>query len=248
VSQSGSELKSFSIPVVANPDADYWQPNPGTFTLPMNAGGVLLFNNSQDNLGADAARLNPSTLKWERVRLPFRPTGAVRQDSRGWLTMVSRDGNELTLSVSRNGGRTWRATGLVLPPTVSKIEGDSGDEFIDVKVNGKLGQAVVSTRADNKKGIGQDLVWRVDISKAQPRVLKTYAVGLGNAPTAIGLVAGAAADRFDYPSVALLPDGRIAASFQDASTPRNVPVPGVPTTGQYLNPNGGHNPALAILD
>ncbi|MDX6268714.1 MAG: hypothetical protein QOD70_3454, partial [Frankiales bacterium] len=118
----------------------------------------------------------------------------------------------------------------------------------DVKVNGKLGQAVVSTRVDNKAGRGQDLVWRVDVSKPQPRVLKLYGVGLGNAPTAIGLVAGLAADRFDFPSVALLPDGRIAVSFQDATTPRNIPVPGVPTTGQFLNPAGGHNPALAILD
>ncbi|MFN2536830.1 MAG: hypothetical protein ABR549_01590, partial [Mycobacteriales bacterium] len=246
VSQSGAEIRPFSIPVVKNPDADHWQPNPGTFTVPLSGGGVLLLNNSEDDLGADAALLNPTTLKWERVRLPFRPTGTVRQDSRGWLTMVTRKGNELTLELSPNGGRSWQQTSLVLPPAVTKIEG-RGD-FIDVKVNGKLGQAVVSTRVDNKAGRGQDLVWRVDVSKPTPKVMKVYAVGLGNAPTAIGLVAGAAADRFDFPSVALLPDGRIAASFQDATTPRNIPVPGVPTSGQFLNPKGGHNPALAILD
>ena len=246
VSQGSSEIPTFRIPVVKNPDADFWQPNPGTFTLPLNAGGVLLFDNSEDSLGADAARLNPTTLKWERVRLPFKPTGTVRQDSRGWLTMVTRKGNDLTLALSRDGGFSWRETPLVLPPDVSKIEGDG--DFFDVKVNGKLGQAVVSSRVDDKLGRGHDLVWRVDIAKAQPTVTKLYAVGLGNAPTAIGLVAGAAADRFDFPSVALLPDGRIAASFQDATTPRNYPVPGVPSTGQFLNPGGGHNPALAILD
>ena len=246
VSQGGTEVPTFRIPVVKNPDADYWQPNPGTYTLPLNAGGVLLFDNDEDNLGAAAARLNPTTLKWERVRLAFAPTGTVRQDSRGWLTMVSRRGNDLTLALSRDGGVTWRETPLVYPEALRKVEGDG--DFFDVKVNGRLGQAVVSSRVDDKAGRGQDLVWRVDIRSAQPRVLKLYAVGLGNAPTAIGLVAGAAADRFDFPSVALLPDGRIAASFQDASTPRNIPVPGVPTTGQYLNPDGGHNPALAILD
>ena len=246
VQQSSAETRSFAIPVVKNPDADYWQPNPGTFTLPMTGGGLLLLNNDQDDLGADAALLNQTTLTWERVRLPFRPTGTVRQDSRGWLTMVTRRGNELTLAVSPNGGRSWQETALVMPETVTRIEGDG--DFFDVKVNGKLGQAVVSTRADDKGGRGHDLVWRVDISQRQPRVVKLYAVGLGNAPTTIGIVDGAAADRMDFPSVALLPDGRIAAAFQDASTPRNVPVPGVPTTGQYLNPNGGHNPALAILD
>ena len=246
VQQSSAEPAFFKIPVVKNPDADWWQPNPGTFTLPMNAGGVLLFNNSADNLGADAARLNPSTLVWERVRLAFKPKGIVRQDSRGWLTMTTRVGNEIEFAQSTNGGVTWKTTTLVLPPTVSKIE--SSGNYLDVKVNGKLGQAVVSTRADNAKGIGQDLVWRIDVKKPQPKVLKTYAVGLGNAPSAIGLVAGAAADRFDFPSVALLPNGRIAVSFQDRSTPRHASDYGTPGTGMVLNPNGGHSPALAILD
>jgi hypothetical protein len=244
--QQGPEPRFFDIKVVKEKAADWWQPNPGTFTLPLNAGGVLLMNNSADDLGADAAWLNPSTLTWEAVRLAFRPKGTVRQDSRGWLTMVTRTGNELSLSLSRDGGRHWRTTDLVLPGALTKIASDG--DFFDVKVNGTLGQAVVATRADNKKGLGQDVVWRVDIRRAQPKVTKVYAVGLGNAPTAVGLVAGLAADRFDFPSVALLPDGRIAVAFQDATTPRNILLPGVPTTGQVLNPDGGHNPALAILD
>ena len=244
--QSGPEPRFFDIKVTKNVDADWWQPNPGAYSLPMNAGGVLLFDNTQDDLGAPAAWLNPSTLKWERVRLAFTPTGTIRQDSRGWLTQVTRRGNELTLELSRDGGRHWSSTDLTLPSTVNKIE--SSGSFFDVKVNGKLGQAVVATRADNRKGFGQDVVWRVDIRTGKPKVLKSYAVGLGNAPTAVGLVAGLAADRFDFPSIALLPDGRIAVSFQDATTPRNVLINGVPGTGQVLNPGGGHNPALAILD
>ena len=246
VSQSSTEPISFSIPVVKNPDADYWQPNPGTFTLPMNAGGVLLFDNSTDDLGAPAARLNATTLKWEPVNLAFKPTGVIRQDSRGWLTMTTRKGNEIEVALSSNGGRTWKTTTLVLPAGLTKIEGSGS--FFDVKANGKLGQAVIATRADNAKGIGQDVVWRVDIRGAQPKVLKAYAVGLGNAPTAIGLVAGLAADRFDFPSVTLLPSGRIAMAFQDGSTPRHAAREGVPSTGTVLNPSGGHSPALAILD
>ncbi len=244
VQQQGGEPATFKIPVVKNADADSWQPNPGTYTLPMNAGGVLLFNNGADNLGADAARLNPTTLKWERVKLVFKPTGVVRQDSRGWLTMVTRKGNELDLAISSDGGVTWRTTTLVLPSTVTKI-GSSGN-FFDVKVNGKLGQAVVATRAENSKGVGQDVVWRVDVRGAQPKVMKVYAVGLGNAPSDVGL--GASGDRFDFPSVTLLPNGRIAMAFQDASTPRHSARDGVPSSGQVTNPSGGHSPALAILD
>lgn len=242
VSQQTSEPVQFPIKVVKNPDADFWQPNPGTYTLPLNAGGVLLMNNSEDDLGADAARLNPTTLKWERVRLAFRPTGTIRQDSRGWLTMVTQKGAEVEVAVSKNGGVTWGKTTLVLPSTHPRSAQD-----VDVKVNGALGQAVIATRADDKAGRGQDVVWRVDISTTKPRLLQGYLVGLGNAESAIGLVAGAAADRMDFPSIALLPDGRIAVSFQDASTPRHVSS-ALPSTGAVLNPGGGHNPALAILD
>ncbi len=246
VQQQGGEPAPFKIQVVKDDAADHWQPNPGTFTLPLSAGGVLLLNNGADNLGADAARLNPTTLKWERVKLAFKPTGVIRQDSRGWLTMITRKGNELDLALSTNGGVTWKTTTLVLPSTVSKI-GNPGN-FFDVKVNGKLGQAVVATRGTDAKGRGQDVVWRVDVKGAQPKVMKVYAVGKGDAPTAVGLVAGAAADRFDFPSVTLLPSGRIAVAFQDSSTPRHTAVQGVPSTGSVINPSGGHSPALAILD
>ena len=246
VSQYAGEPSYFRIPVVRNPDADYWQPNPDAWTLPLNAGGVLLFDNDEDRLGADAARLNPTTLTWEPVRLAFRPTGVVRQDSRGWLTMVTRTRNRLAVKLSSDGGVTWRSTTLRLPVSAPAF-GDGGNWF-DVKVNGRLRQAVISTRAVNADGIGQDVVWRLDISGAQPRLLKTYAVGRGNAPTAVGLVAGLAADRMDFPSVTLLPDGRIAVAFQDATTPRHIAREGVPSTGMVLNPDGGHSPALAILD
>jgi hypothetical protein len=241
---SGPEPRFFDIKVKANPDADWWQPNPGTFTLPMNAGGVLLFDNGEDSLGAPAAWLNPTSLKWERVRLAFTPTGTVRQDSRGWLTMVTRKGNDLTLALSSDGGRHWKDTTLVLPESHSKIEG-SGD-FFDVKVNGKLGQAVVVTRADNRGQLGLDLVWRVDIKHAQPKLIKTYAIGKGDLSTTIGVL-GSLANRFDFPSVALLPDGRIAVSFDDSTTPLWTSSDGLPTSGSITNPTG-HSPALAILD
>ena len=240
-SYAGEPVK-FTIPTVKNPDADYWQPNPGTYTLPLNAGGVLLFNNGEDDFGADAARLNPSTLKWEPVDLPFTPKGVVRQDSRGWLTMVTQQGADVVVALSSNGGVTWKSTTLVLPESHPKSA-----QSVDVKVNGKLGQAVIATRANDKAGRGQDVVWRVDIKGAQPKLLQSYLVGLGNAPSAIGLVAGAAADRMDFPSIALLPSGKIAVSFQDATTPRHVSS-ALPSTGAVLNPSGGHNPAMAILD
>ena len=240
---SGDPVR-MKIPVVPNPAADDWQPNPGTYTIPLNAGGVLLIDNGDDQLGCPAARLNAATLKWQCVVLPWTPKGVVRQDSRGWLTQVERtSSDEIELKTSADGGKTWRSMTLT-SPVGGKFEG--GADFFDVKVNGKLGQAVVATRVDDKKSVGQDVVWRVDISKAQPKLLTTYAVGKGDISTIIG-VTGAVADRFDFPSVALFPDGRIAVSFDDSTTPKSKGNNDLPIASYEANPSG-HSPAVAILD
>jgi hypothetical protein len=241
-SEVSAEPVRMTIPVVKNPAADDWQPNPGTYTVPLNAGGVLLINNGGDDLPCPAARLNANTTKWECVTLPFVPKGILRQDSRGWLTQAERVGkDELELKTSADGGKTWRTLTITAP------EGRSFEEFashaVDLKVNGKLGQAVLSARLNDKKGFGQDVVYRVDVSKAQPRLMKTYAVGKGDISTIVGVV-GALSDRFDFPSVALFPDGRIAVSFDDSTTPKAKTRDTVPSA---TNPNG-HSPAVAILD
>jgi hypothetical protein len=233
-----------TIPVVKNPAADDWQPNPGTYTVPLNAGGVLLLNNSGDSLPCAVARLNASTAKWECVSLPFVPKGVLRQDSRGWLTMVDQTSKtEISLKLSRDGGRSWNEMTLTTP---NELKIDGGDDWFDLKVNGKLGQAVIATRVNDRKSIGQDLAWRVDISKAKPRLLATYAVGKGDIPTGIGVVS-TLDDRFDFPSVALFPDGRIAMSFDDSTTPKSQGNNGLPTASGTLN-SAGHSPAVAILD
>ncbi len=234
-----AEATRISIPVVRNPAADEWQPNPGTYTVPLNAGGVLLLNNSEDSMPCAAARLNASTAKWQCVSLPFVPSGTIRQDSRGWLTMVNQEGvSDFVLSISPDGGRTWKSTTLT-PPTGGKAEASG---FFDVKVNGRLGEAVVSSRFDDAGTHGQDIVWKVDVSHRQPVVQRIYNVGNGKLSSVIG-VTGALADRFDFPSVALLPSGRIAVSFDDTTTPKNITRDVVPST----NPKG-HSPAVAILD
>jgi hypothetical protein len=227
---------------VKNPDADFWQPNPGTYTVPLNAGGVLLINNGSDDLPCPAARLNATTTKWECVTLPFVPKGTLRQDSRGWLTQVEKTAkDELELKTSSDGGVSWKSLTITAPEDTGFEE--FADHAVDVKVNGKLGQAVLSGRLNNKKGIGQDVVYRVDISKAQPRLMKTYYVGKGDISTIVGIV-GATSDRFDYPSVALFPDGRIAVSFDDSTTPKQMTRDTIPSA---TNPNG-HSPAIAVLD
>ena len=210
---------TFRIPVKRNPAADWWQPHPGTETIPLSGGGVLRLGNAEDVTGSsacDVARLDPATTTWQCVKLVGKLQGVVRQDSRGWLTEVypSADLTSLTLAVSRDGGVHWSSTRLIPPAGVAKSLETSS--LFNVIANGKLGEAVVSSRWDDAAHHGHDMVFRVDISKAAPRLLRTYLVGRGDIETGND-VTSVTMPRFDYESVALFPDGKIAVTFVDST-------------------------------
>jgi hypothetical protein len=207
-----------TVPVVPNPAADWWQPYPGAHTLPLNAGGVLRFDNFEDVTATKACAvgaLDRKTATWRCATVPGAAfKGTVRQDSRGYLTEVypTATHRALVLATSRDGGGHWRQTTL-RPPTGGKLE---TPDFYDVVSSGRLHQAVVSARFDDKNSNGQDMVFRVSTAKRRPQLLKTYLVGRGDINTAND-VTGSAGYRFDYASVTLLPDGHIAVSFDDSS-------------------------------
>jgi hypothetical protein len=232
----------FRIPVVRNADADQWQPSPFAYSLPLNAGGLLIVRNPDDGFSCQAVRLDQASGRWQCVTLPFEVTGTVRQDSRGWLTMLTEasygEGSAFRLSVSTDGGHRWRSV-LLRAPRGGRFEGSF---HYDVVTNGRLGQAAVVSRFLDEKGHGQDLVWRVDISGPQPRVARVYELGRGDVVAPGGAdfsKAADAVDRVDFPTVALLPDGRIAASVTDSTTPNG---------GDESAYDGLHSPALAVLD
>jgi hypothetical protein len=142
--------------------------------------------------------------------------GIVRQDSRGYLTEVyaGPGGTSLVLATSRDGGMHWSSTTLTPPPgTGMKLE---TPDLFNVVANGVLKQAVVTARWDDSAKHGHDLVFRVDESKAKPALLRTYAVGKGDIQTGNN-VASVTMPRFDYETVALLPSGKIAVTFDDSS-------------------------------
>lgn len=207
----------FRIPVARNAAADYWQPHPWTHTLPLSAGGLLRLDNHSDLTGTQGcavARLVPATSTWQCVKTPATLDGVVRQDSRGYLTKVLPAAGGLELSTSRDGGVHWKSTLLRPPPgTGSRLE---TSDLYSVVANGRLRQAVVSARFDDAAGNGHDLVFRVSTRKTAPRLMRTYAVGKGDLNTAND-VTGSAGYRFDYETVALLPNGHIAVTFDDST-------------------------------
>ena len=218
--EKASTPVSFKIPVVRNPAADWWQPHPGTGTIPLSGGGLLRTANTDDVTGANpckVARLDPATSKWQCVTLTghLQDGAIVRQDSRGYLTEVYRNGTtSLTLATSRDGGVHWSQTTLTPPPgTGTTLE---TPDLFNVIANGKLQQAVVTARWDDSKNHGHDLVFRVDTSKAQPKLMRTYAVGKGDIETGNNVLS-VTMPRFDYETIALLPNGKIAVTFDDST-------------------------------
>lgn len=218
--EKASTAVKFKIPVVRNPAADWWQPHPGTGTIPLSGGGLLRTANTDDVTGANpckVARLDPATSKWQCVTLVghLQDGAIVRQDSRGYLTEVYRNGTtSLTLATSRDGGVHWSSTTLTPPPgTGTTLE---TPDLFNVIANGKLQQAVVTARWDDSANHGHDLVFRVDTSKAQPKLMRTYAVGKGDIETGNNVLS-VTMPRFDYETIALLPNGKIVVTFDDST-------------------------------
>jgi hypothetical protein len=226
--EQSSKPTSVAIPVVRNPAADYWQPHPWAGTVPLTGGGLLQITqpNDGDFATCPVSYLAPGSGTWRCDRLSFPGESTwtsaaevccqLRQDSRGWLTDVipNRSGTALLLYLSTDGGRRWSTPAVLSPPRGLTLE--AGDLY-NVVTNGRLGIAAVSARFDLKNGDGQDMVFRVDIQSAQPRLLETYLLGKGDIQTANN-VTGSGGDRMDYCSVAIEPSGALIASFDDSTT------------------------------
>ena len=256
-----------SITKGRNDLADYWSPHPWAGTVPLSGGGLLQMTQPNDGDLATCAvsQLQQASGAWQCV--PFSPPGIaswttttqvccqLRQDSRGWLSDVvaPAEGKNKTVSklqyyLSVDAGRHWSKAATLRPPRGGTLEGDNLYNYV---VNGRLGIAAISARFDDANSLGQDMVFVVDVSHPQPKLLYTMILGLGDLQTAND-VSGAERDRFDYASVAILPTGAIAASFDDSTTrldPETLDTQAGQLARDQVNSSFvGHNsPNLAIL-
>ena len=139
-------------------------------------------------------------------------SGALQVDSRGWLHNVIRSGsNRFQYRISPDGGRTWNSI---------EVQGGNAGDF---RANGAAGVAAVW--AINGR---QDLAYKIDISTPQPKLLRRYVVGLGDDVRSggIGFYGLTGGHRFDFSSIGVFPDGRIAVVFMDSQTKMPFPTLG----------------------
>ena len=152
-------------------------------------------------------------MKWHPWTLPGGGTiqGALQVDSRGWLHNVLRVGSGFRYRISPDGGRTWNSI---------DVAGGSAGDF---RANGAAGVAAVW--AINGR---QDLAYKIDITTPQPKLLRRYVVGLGDdvRTGGIGFYGLTGGHRFDFSSLGVFPDGRIAVVFMDSKTKMPFPTLG----------------------
>lgn len=151
-------------------------------------------------------------MSWHRFSTPDGPiAGNLQVDSRGWLHNVVPRSGGFDYRLSANGGRTWNEL---------RINGASPGDF---KANAEAGVAAVWAIVDRK-----DLVYKFNIKGREPKLIRRYEVGLGDDPRSggIGFYGLSGGHRFDFSSIAVFPDGRVAVSFMDSKTTMKFPTLG----------------------
>lgn len=152
-------------------------------------------------------------MRWHPWTTPEGDTiaGAMQVDSRGWLHNVLPAGSGFRYRISTDGGRSW-----------SSIDVPGGRPG-DFRANGAAGVAAVWAISQR-----QDLAYKIDISTPQPKLLRRYVVGLGDDVRSggIGFYGLTGGHRFDFSSIGVFPDGRIAVVFMDSKTTMPFPTLG----------------------
>jgi gliding motility-associated-like protein len=152
-------------------------------------------------------------------------------DSAGRLHNVNVNSRAIEYQMTADGGKTWARTTAALPNGYEAIA-PSFDRFWDFKVNASLEMAVVSLYARNRAtNADQNLVLVLSTAGNQPRLERTLFAGKGDKAYGSGL---GAADRLDFITVSILPNGRVATTFMD--TEWSAPVVGITSSSQAPSP------------
>jgi len=238
VSSQTTNAVSGPLPHGPDPYLDILKPHQGMHATPLGGGGVLLQASASEDLAVCPLYTLDASLAWHCRTLPVTPPAplngdpVLRQDSRGWLHEVtalpSTPGadpsscgclDRLLVATSTDGGASW-ASAVVRPPRGGSVTYVSGPT-IDVAANGAAGRLAVVARVQLPDGGGQqDMVFRFDTSRSTPVHTETAYVGRGDLGASSAGAGAGTAPRFDFDSIAMLPDGTVAAVYDDSTTGR----------------------------
>ena len=217
------------LPTARNPESDWIQPNTNTLITQLGRSHALA---APDFPFATWSLFDGGLFRWSPFRYRVaptregpqsegtRPTGLFQVDSGGRVHNVNTaaDGRSFEYRLSPNGGKSWKSVTVTLPDSYEVEE-------IDFRAHRAAGVAAVGMRAQHEvTATDQDLLYKLDITTERPRLVRFYRVGRGD----LGSTAGVGNDiRFDFETVAIFADGRVAMSFLDSTTTMAHPVHGL---------------------
>jgi hypothetical protein len=216
------------LATAAGGDLDWVQPNTNGGMTALGGGALL----GAGDVSSDSSLLDVGALAWYGAVQGdgSDPQGLFQTDSAGRLHNVLPEGTRFTYRWSSDGGTTWSSSSAQLP------EG-SAIEQIDFRANKEAGVAAVAIHAhDSITGTDRDLVYKIGIKGDRPRVLRQYAVGLGDANSTSGVGNDV---RMDFQTVAIFPDGKLAVSFLDSTTDSLSPALAVEGDTRVKGPADG---------
>lgn len=214
----------------ANSTFDWIQPNSNTGMTPLGPRRILA---APDYPTTEWSILDHDRFTFYGFRFPNaagtgdRPVGRYQVDSAGRIHNVVNNGASFDYRISTDGGQTWNTVNVALP------EGWR-IELWDFRANRQAGVAAVAIHADKPNTENdQDLLYKFAIGTNQPRLLRQYTLGLGDAASQAGVGNSV---RMDFQTVAIFRDGRVGVSFIDSTTKWPSPTTGLQQT----------RPALAV--
>ncbi|MGI8774293.1 MAG: hypothetical protein ACR2KQ_04650 [Actinomycetota bacterium] len=189
-------------------EMDWIQPNSNSGMTPLGVGRMLARPDApaigqSSNWGVFEGDFG----KWSTYEGNLQ--GRFQVDSAGRIHNVIPEPGGFLYRISTNGGKSWTSTKVSLPR-------EHEIEEIDFRAHKQIGIAAVAIHAHNSKASADaDLLYKFDIKKNEAKLLRFNKVGLGDLDGASGV---GASIRFDFETVTIFPDGRVAMSFYDSTT------------------------------
>lgn len=143
------------------------------------------------------------------------PEGRFLADSRGYLHAVNfESATTFVYRYSTDGGRNWTEHRHDLPGNYEVREG----MLWDFKVHGGLEIAAVSVHAtDPEAAVDRDMVFRfTDVVPGSDPSVEVLYLGKADVSYVVGV---STSERYDFTTLAILPDGRVAVSYADSESP-----------------------------
>ncbi len=187
---------------------DHTRPHREMRAMPIPDGGLYFPAYFNDGAGA----FLDTNLVWNRWDHPSGWTANstyMTLDSAGRVHNVWSEGGSMYHALSLDGGYEWRTIQITLPNV------DAVEEW-DFAADGDRDLCVFSVRFQATDGFDKDLVYHAfGCSDDHTPDMLTW-IGEGN----IDSTSGAGEDiRFDFASLAVLPDGGVVTAFHDATDP-----------------------------